>query len=385
MLLQSAQQAPAPACLRGLPPSPAGRAIPVALDAGCGLVVFGPGGRAQLSARPAVTIPPGAEAAPGQGVVFRAGRVVWTHGGRVIWRSRRTFHAGNYQGTFTVISAASSSGERLAYVVSRWSGKPRKEQRLFFVTTPSASERLVSRKAFPLGWTPRGVVSSEMAGRRLVLHVWRPDGSLAAPARVLSTTTWAWDWSANQLYAVSRGLVVRTDGHSVRPLTSLRALRFGGRSAISLWLQGNRMLELATASRLAVIDAGGHTRFDASLPAGWRLAGTATSETDGTVAYEATPITSQAATRFRLYGALSGSPARLLDSYRVAPSCAPHGLALRGSDLLLTGPPGLTRLYDLRSSRAPLDLAPAIRWLRIRHRSGQPRLLSPGGNAGSAR
>jgi hypothetical protein len=378
MLPSAPPSAPAAVCLRALPPPLAGTLpVPVALDAGCALVEFAPGGRVRLRPRPRVSYPPGAQAAPGNSVTFRNGHVVWVRAGRVLWRSQRTFHRGHYGGVFTTIPTATSSGRRLAYVVSRWSGRPPREHRLFFITNGTGRERLVSTTDFPLGWTARGVVAARATARRVVTRVWRVDGHLATEPSTLTTKawTWTWDWSTSLLYAVSHGRVVRSDGVSVTPLARLAALGLDRHSQIMLAPLGGGLIELATPSRLIVFDASGRTRVNASLPAGWRLDGAITAEHNGGVAFEAVRATSAATRQYQLYVALAGSRATLLDTYTAPPECAPHGLALRGSAVLVTDSTSLARVYDARGSLRPVDLEPAIGWLRSHHRSGQPRLV----------
>jgi hypothetical protein len=370
--------APGAVCLRGLPPAPAAALpAPVALDAGCGLVVFAPGRRVRLRARPRVSYPPGAQSAPGNGITFRSEHVVWVRGGRVLWRSQRTFHPGHFRGVFTTISDATSSGRRLAYGVSRWSGKPAREHRLLFVTNGAGRERLLATKDFPLGWTGRGLVTARASARRVVLSVWGLDGRPVASPRTLTTMpgTWTWDWATSRLYAVRRGRIVRSDGVSVTRLARLAELGLERSSPIMLAPLGNGLIELTTPSRLVVFDASGRTRVDAPLPGGWRLSGSITVDRAGAVAFEAVLGTGYSSRHYRLYAALPGARPRLLDSYTAVPVCAPHGLALRGSAVLLTDGSGLARLYDARGARSPVDLAPAVRWLRARHRTGQPRLV----------
>jgi hypothetical protein len=360
-------------CLRGLPPAPAAIApVAVAFDAGCALVVVGPGRRVVLRPRPRVSYPPGAQVAPGTGVTLRGGHVVVVRAGRVLWRSQSGFHAGHHRGVFTTISAAQRSGRRLAYVVSRW--KAGTDHPLLFVTAGRGRrERLVSHTASPLGWTPRGLIAAELSRRRVVMHVWRADGRSAAPALTLAARTWTWDWSTNELFAVTAAGLVRSDGVSVSAVAPLRALAMRA-SELTLAPLGNGLMELAGTSQLIVFDASGHQRNRASLPGGWRLNGTITAERNGTIAFEATPTTPLSARTFRLYAAVPGGRQRLLDHYTVPPECVPDALALHGSSLLLSAT-GLTRLYDTRGSATPVNLEPAVDWLRARHRTGQPRLL----------
>ena len=360
------------ACLRELPPAlVAAVPVRVALDAGCALVVMGPGRRVRLRPRPRVSSPPGAQSAPGYGVTLRGGRVVWVRAGRELWRSHTTFHAGHHRGVFTTISAASSSGRRLAYVVSRWAGR---NHPLLFVTDGAGRERLVSRTATPLGWTRRGIIAAQVSVRRVVLNVWRSDGRLAAAPITLPARTWTWDWSTNRLYAIIQGRVVRSDGVSVTSLARLDALGLDPGSGVTLTALGQGLIELASRSELTVLDAAGHQRVHASLPAGWQLSGAVAAERDGTVAFEATPRTPRPTRTFRLYAARPESRPRLLDQYTVPPACIGDALSLHGSALLLTAT-GLARLYDIHHRRPRVDLEPAVDWLRARHRSGQPQLL----------
>src|SRR5689334_18283252 len=159
MLAPPAVAPPHPVCLRRLPAGIARLPARVALDAGCGLVVLGPGARVVLRPRPRPTYGPGAQAAPGVGVTFRGRHVVMVRGGRVVWRSRWTFLAGERAGRFTTISAADWSAGRLAYAVSRWSGRPRRERRLVFVVRRGGAERRVETDGFPVGWTARGLLT----------------------------------------------------------------------------------------------------------------------------------------------------------------------------------------------------------------------------------
>jgi hypothetical protein len=235
----------------------------------------------------------------------------------------------------------------------------------------------VSATDFPLGWTPRVVVATHVTARRVVMRVWRVDGHRAAPPSTLTTMpgAWTWDWSTNQLYGVSRGRIVRTDGISVTPLTRIAEFGLDRHSQIMLAPLGSGLIELATQSRLIVFDAAGRTRVDASLPAGWHLSGSIAAERTGAVAFEAVLGTAVSSRHYRLYVALPRVRPRLLDSYTTPPECGSHGLALHGSAVLVTDASGLARLYDAHGSLAPVDLAPAMRWLRVRHRSGQPRLV----------
>jgi hypothetical protein len=377
MLADPPPSAPPAVCLRSLPPALAGSfAAPVALDAGCALVVLGPGRRVRLRPRPRVSSPPGAQSAPGNGIVLRNGHVVWVRAGRVLWRSQGAFHRGRYRGVFTTISDATSSGRRLAYVISRWSGKPAREHRRLFVTNGAGRERLISTTDFPLGWTARGVVAAHASARRVVLHVWRADGRPAASPKTLTTMpgTWTWDWATSRLYAVRGRRIVSTDGVVVTRLARLAEFGLERTSPIMLSPLGNGLIELATPARLVVFDASGRTRVDASLPRSWRLSGAVAVDGNGGVAFEAVLGSGYSSRRYRLYAALPGTRPRLLDSYTATPHCAPHGLALRGAAVLFTDSPDAARLYDARGAQPPVDLEPAVRWLRARHRTGQPRL-----------
>jgi hypothetical protein len=370
MLAHPVSPAPPAACLRGLPRSPAALPAAVSLDAGCAFVVLTPGAGARLQPRRRVSYPPGAQAAPGEGVTFRAGHIALVRGGRVVWRSERTFHPGKHAGVFTTISGATASGNRVAYVVSQWWGRPLRQHALVFVTDGRHVERRLPAAGFPVGWTRRGVVTADPARRRVTLAIWRADGRPAARPLTLSTGEFAWDWATSRAYAVIDGRVVRTDGVAVTPLARLAALGLERTSAVAVSPLGRGLVELSSASRLAVLDRAGRLSVRSALPVGWRLTGAIASESDGTVAFEATPVSSQTARRFRLYAALPGRPTRLLDSYAVDPTCSPHQLSLKGSAVLVTTP-GFARVYDVRRTGPPVDLEPAVQWLRARHRSGQ--------------
>ena len=186
MLSHPPPPAPPAACLRGLPSSPVALHVAVSLDAGCALVVLTPGTGARLQPRPRTVTPHGAQAAPGEGVLFRGDHVVLERGGRVVWRSQRTFHPGHHGGVFTTISGATAGGNRVAYVVSRWSGRRPREHRLVFVMDGTHAERLLPTPAFPLGWTRRGVVTAEPTRRRVVLATWRAEGAPPRPVILAS-------------------------------------------------------------------------------------------------------------------------------------------------------------------------------------------------------
>ena len=362
-------------CLRALPRAPAGVPATIALDAGCALVVFAPGGRARLRARPAVPDTVGAQLSPGDGVTLRDGHVVRVRDGRVRWRSHGTFRAGNQGGAFTTVSAATARGATFAYVVSRWSGKPRREHRLVFVTTGAAPERLVHTTGYPLGWSPRGLVTADARRNHLRLEVWRADAHPVSIPRVLDARSWTWDWTTNRVVAVTGENVVRTDGVSSTRLARLAALGFRPRPAnLVVSPLGHGLVDLSTASRLVVLDAAGRSVAQTTLATGWRFDGAISADPLGAVAFEATPISTLPARRFRLYAALPGGQPRLLDEYVVPPSCAYHGVALRGPVVLLTGET-LARVYDLRRPASRVDLQPAVRWLRKHHRTGDPRFL----------
>jgi hypothetical protein len=369
-----AHTAPPPSCLSGLPPSPGRLSAPVALDAGCARVVVLPGGGVRLRPRPRVSDSAGAYGAPGETVAFQGVHVVRKVAGRVIWRSARTFHPGNSARVFTTVSAAASSGRRLAYVVSRWWGRPRAEHRLLFIADGNGRERLVATGPVPLGWTPRGLVASDSTRHGVVLYLWRRDGREAAAPRRLAVTSSTWDWSSSRLYAISGGRLIRSDGSAVSTVVSLASLGFSRPSRVGVAALGHGLLELVGASRLAILNAGGRVLAAAELPAGWRLDGAVAAQADGTVAFEATPTASLTG-RFRLYASLRGQRARLLGSYEVPPSCASHSLSVRGSAVLVTAPATFARVYDARSSGPPVDLARAVQWLRDRHRSGRVELI----------
>jgi hypothetical protein len=347
----------------------------IALVAGCALVVFTPGGHARLRARPTVPDTVGAQLSPGDGVALRDGHVVRVRDGRVVWRSRGTFHAGNRAGTFTTISTASARGASLSYVVSRWSGKPRMEHRLVFVTSGGRPERRLSTSAYPLGWSSRGLVTADASRRRLKLRVWRADARAVGGPRVFDARAWVWDWTTNRVLAVTGKDVVRTDGVSSIRLARLAAVGFGPHpSNLVVSPLGHGLVDLSTSSRLVVLDAAGESVAQTTLAPGWRLDGAVAAGPGGTVAFETTPTSTLPARRFRLYAALAGGQPRLLDHYVAPPSCGAHSVAVRGSVVLLTGAT-LARVYDLRRPASRVDLQPAVRWLRQHHRTGAPRFL----------
>jgi hypothetical protein len=342
------------------------------LDAGCALVVFTPGGHVRLRPRPAVPQTAGAQLAPGDGVTFRSGHVVRVRGGRVVWRSRTTFRPGTYRGTFTTISTASARGASMAYVVSRWSGKPRAEHRLVFVTTGAGSERLLHTTAYPLGWSLRGLVTALASRHRLELQVWRADARPVSTPRVFEARAWAWDWTTNRVVVATGSKVVRTDGISSRPLAGLAGLGFGRRAHnLAVSPLGHGLVDLSTPSRFAVLDSAGRSVAKVTLPVGWRL-DSAIAADAGTVAFEATPVSTSSARRFRLYAALRGRKPRLLDRYSTPPSCVGQGVSVRGSVVLLTGVT-IARAYDVRGTASRVDLEPAVQWLRRHDRTGAPR------------
>jgi hypothetical protein len=342
----------------------------IALDAGCALVVFTPGGRAQLRARPRVPETVGATLAPGDGVTFRGGHVARVRDGRVIWRSYRTFHPGNHGATFTTISTASASGARMAYVVSRWSGKPRIEHRLVFVTTGSKPERLLRTTAYPLGWSARGLVTATASRRLLILEAWRADATRVSAPRVFHARAWVWDWTTNRAMVATATTVVRSDGVSSTPIARLAALGFGPRPhELAVSPLGHGLVELSTSSRLVVLTAAGHRVVQSTLPRGWRLDGAIAADPSGTVAFEATPISHAPARSFRLYAAFHGGTPRLLDRYLTPPACVYDGISVRGSAVLLTSAT-LARVYDVRRSISRVDLEPAVQWLRRHDRTG---------------
>jgi hypothetical protein len=298
-------------------------------------------------------------------VTFRAGHVVLVRSGRVLWRSRRTFRPGRRARSYTDISGASASRGRLAYVVSTWAGTPRSERTLLFVTRLGSTERLVHDAGYPLGWTPHGLVTALGNARRVVLRVWRADGTPAGPALDLPGPTWTWDFSRNRVAAVTAGRLVRTDGLHVATLARLGSLAIAGRPVVAPL--GDGLVALTTTSRLAVLDGRGSVLARAALPAGWRLDGTIAASRGLTV-YEATPGGRLPASRFRLYAAGGGSGTRLLGSYAVPPTCAGHGLTLRGSAALLTAG-DLVRVYDAARPGRMVALKPVVRWLRRRGRA----------------
>jgi hypothetical protein len=365
---------PPTSCLRALPRSPSGLPATIALDAGCALVVFTPDGHARLRPRPTVPETVGAQLSPGDGVTFRDGHVVRVRGGHVVWRSYGTFHPGNYRGTFTTISTASARGASMAYVVSRWWGTPRLEHRLVFVTTGLGPERLLHTTAYPLGWSSRGLVTADASRRRLELQVWRADARPVSIPRVFEARAWVWDWTMNRVVVATRTDVVRTDGVTSTRIGKLAALGFGRRPRyLVVSPLGDGLVDLATSTRLVVLDAAGRSVAKVTLPAGWRLDGAISADPAGAVAYEATPVSNASARRFRLYAALRGGKPRLLDRYATPPSCVGQGLAVRGSVVLLTGDT-LARAYDLRRAASRVDLEPAVQWLRRHNRTGVARL-----------
>jgi hypothetical protein len=317
----------------------------------------------------------GAQLSPGDGVTLRDGHVVRVRDGRVRWRSHGTFRAGTHRGTFTTVSGATARGAIFAYVVSRWSGKPRREHRLVFVTTGAAPERLLRTTGYPLGWSSRGLVTADAGRSHLRLEVWRADAHRVSIPRVFDARTWTWDWTTNSVVAVTGENVVRTDGVSSTRFAELAALGFGPRPGnLVVSPLGHGLVDLSTASRLVVLDAAGRRVVQTTLATGWRFDGAISADPGGAVAFEAAPTSTLPARRFRLYAALPGVPPRLFDDYVVPPSCAYHGVAVRGSAVLLTGET-LARVYDLRRPASRVDLQPAVRWLRQHHRTGVPRFL----------
>jgi hypothetical protein len=338
-------------------------------------VVFTPGGRARLRARPTVPDTVGAQLSPGDGVTFRDGHVVRVRAGRVLWRSHATFRGGNHGGTFTTVSTASARGASLAYVVSRWSGTPRMEHRLVFVTEGAGPERLLRTTGYPLGWSSRGLVTAVASRRRLELQVWRADARPVSVARRFDVQAWVWDWTTNRVVVATGTNVVRTDGISTTRLGRLAALGFGRRPRnLVVSPLGHGLVDLSTSSRLVVLNAAGRSVAQTTLATGWRFDGAISADPGGAVAFEATPTSTLPARRFRLYAALLGGPPRLLDHYGAPPSCASHGVAVRGSVVLLTGDT-LARVYDLRRPGSRVNLQPTVRWLRQRDRTGVPRFL----------
>ncbi len=362
---------PGPAsCLHALPRSPSGVPTTIALDAGCALVVFTRGGHVHLRLRPAVPETVGAEVAPGDGVTFRGGHVVRVRNGRVVWRSSDAFHPGNHRGTFTTISAASARGASLSYVVSRWSGKPRMEHRLVYVTTGRGPERRLATTGYPLGWSERGLVTAIASRRRLEVQSWRADARPVSAPRRFEARAWVWDWTTNRVVVATGSTVLRTDGVSSTPLARLAALGFGSRARnLSISPLGHGLVDLSTSSRLVVLDAAGRSLAQTTLPSGWRLDGSIAAAPTGTVAFEATPLTKLPARRFRLYAAGRSGKPRLLDRYAAPPSCANNGVSVRGSVVLLTGNT-LARVYDVGRPGSRVDLEPAVRWLRSHRRTG---------------
>jgi hypothetical protein len=365
---------PAPAsCLRALPRAPSRLATTIALDAGCALVVFTPGGHGHLSPRPAVPQTQGAQLSPGDGVTFRDGHVVRVRDGRVIWRSRDTFRAGEHGGAFTTISTASASGTSMAYVISRWSGKPRMERRLVFVTADARPERLLHTSAYPLGWSSRGLVTVRASRRRLELQVWRADARPLSAPRVFDARAWVWDWTTHRAIVATGAVVLATDGTTSTRLARLGALGFRRRARnLVVSPRGHGLVELSTSSRLAVLNSAGRRVMRTTLPRGWRLDGSISADLAGTVAFEATPTGNLPARRFRLYATIHGGKPRLLDRYSAPPSCVSNGISVRGTAVLLTGNT-LARVYDARRAASRVDLEPQVRWLRAHRRTGAAR------------
>jgi hypothetical protein len=342
----------------------------IALDAGCALVVFTTDGRVRLRRRPTVPATVGAWLSPGDGVTFRGEHVVRVRDGQVVWRSKGTFRPGKHRGTFTTISTASARGASMAYVVSRWSGKPRVEHRLVYVTTGAGSERLLHTTGYPLGWSVRGLVTALASRHRLEVQVWRANGRPVTAPRVFDARAWVWDWTMNGVVVATPLKVVRTDGVSSTPLARLAALGFGRRPrTLAISPLGHGLVDISTSSRLAVLDSAGQSMAQTTLPDGWRLDGAISADPAGTVAFEATSISNLPTRRFRLYAALRGGKPRLLDRYSTPPSCVGQGVAVRGSVVLLSGST-IARAYDVRETVSRVDLEPAVQWLRRHHRTG---------------
>jgi hypothetical protein len=189
---------------------------------------------------------------------------------------------------------------------------------------------------------------------------------------VFAARAWVWDWTAQRVVVVTDARVLQTDGISTTVLARPRALGFGpGAQSLSVSPLGHGLLELSTASRLAVLDGHGTTLGRATLPPGWRLDGSISADPGGTVAYEATPVSNQPARRFRLYASVGGGAPRVLDRYVTPSSCVSNGISVLRSVVLLAGT-SVARVYDARRSGARVDLEPAVSWLRHRHRTGTP-------------
>jgi hypothetical protein len=179
----------------------------------------------------------------------------------------------------------------------------------------------------------------------------------------------------NRVIVATKENVVRTDGVSLTPLAKLAALGFGRRpSNLAVSPLGHGRIDLSTPSRLAVLNAAGRSITQTTLPRGWRLDGAISASPKGALAFEATPISTLPARRFRLYAALPGGTPRLLDRYAAPPSCVGHAVSVRGSVVLLTGAT-LARVYDVRRAVSHIDLQPAVQWLRSHHGTGVARFL----------
>jgi hypothetical protein len=203
------------------------------------------------------------------------------------------------------------------------------------------------------------------------MRVWRADGRPAGAAHTLRTSAWVWDWTTHALVAVSGDRVVRTDGSAVETVARMHALDVVPSPGLAVTPLGGGLIELSTASRIAVVNRTGRVLARARIPAGWRFDGALAATASGAIAYEATPTEPLPAHEFRLYAGLPGRATTVIDRYEVPPECVYHEISVRGSTVLLASQ-GIARAYDLRDGHARVDLEPAVRWLQARHRTGRP-------------
>ena len=261
----------APRSCDRLPAAPRGLPWPVELDGRCGRLVVRPDGTADVLPRePVRPSPPGSVVGPDAGLVVRRRHVVLLRCGQGgVALARPLPPLAPRRRVLEVATSAAMGGGGVAFVVSRWAGKPPSEDLALYVAPLDGRERLVARGERIVAWTPHGLLTNAVARGRLVLRLRGADGHLAARPLRLRTRVWTWDERAGEIVALLGGSVVaRSDGVHVRRLRSLASLGFRPNAVALYPLPGGR-LQVSDERRVVVLGPDGAVLAALRFPRGW--------------------------------------------------------------------------------------------------------------------
>lgn len=359
----------APIACDRLPAAPRGLPWPVELDGRCGRLVVRPDGTSDAVPRePVRPSAPGSVVGPDAGLVVRQRHVVLLRAGREAWRSYGRFRRWRHDGAYWMVATSAAMGDGgVAFVVSRWAGKPPREDLSLYVAPLDGRERLVARDERIVAWTPRGLLTNAVARGRLTLRLRRADGRLAARPLRLRSRVWTWDERAGEIVALLGGSVLaRSDGVHVRRLRSLASLGFRP-DAVALYPLPGRRLQVSDERRVVVLGPDGAVLASLRFPRGWLPGMVAESPTGSAwaIATARGAYRPDGSRREVLYLLASGQAPRRIATYTGQVSCAGGTqVSWTGSWLLVASDGRDAFAIDTARPRRQIDLTPLVTAVR---------------------